>query len=97
VHALFCRIAKRECERPYSLGQIVDHMSGVRSVLKQAQSELNRLGAGRQTGAGEATRKLIEVLDSCAAGKADVEAAIAALRAMANRAMIAAALLSRRD
>jgi len=96
VHTLFCSIGRNCRERPYSLGEIVGHLAAARPSLEHAGSELGRLGAARVTGAGEATRRLLKVLEAYATGKASAETAAAAYRAMCNRAMMAAALMVER-
>jgi hypothetical protein len=96
IHALFCAIGKNRCERPYSAADIVDHLGAERRNLEQVRSELGRLGAARLTGAGDATRRLLEVLDACATGKVSAEAAVAFYRAVCNRTMMAAAIIAER-
>ena len=93
VHALFCAIGKDRCERPYSSAVMVDRLGTMRRELERTGSELGRLGAARLTGAGDAMRRLVEMLDAYATRKVSVETTIAAYRAVCNRTMMAAALM----
>ena len=96
VHALFCAIGKDRCQRPYSAAALVDQLVARRSELERAASELGRLTATRVTGADEAMRRFLDVLDAYATSKVSVQTTIAAYRAVCNRAIMAASLMVQR-
>jgi hypothetical protein len=95
VHQLFCMIAVSGCNRPYSSEDLASQLLKYVDVIEKAAAQLRKIDAARTTGADKAMGQLLETVNAYESGKASAATVLEAFRATGNRAMMAAALLSR--